>query len=126
VAYNKDEILQKALSAIEEHNCTKLAEVLLYLPITESTLYEWESEFLEAIKAKIAEQKVKIKAKMKKRWFDSDNPALAIAAMKLIADEEEIDALSTSKVKQDNLHTFKNKPTIRLDFSNVGDNYTGD
>jgi hypothetical protein len=89
-------------------------------------LYEWELEILEQIKAKIEEQKIKIKAKMKKRWFDSDNPALAIAAMKLIADEEEIDALSTSKVKQDNLHTFKNKPTFRLDFSNVGDNYTGD
>ncbi len=51
---------------------------------------------------------------MKKRWFDSDNPALAIAAMKLIADEEEIDALSTSKVKQDNTHSFKDKPTINL------------
>lgn len=118
MAYNKDEILQKALSAIEEHNCTKLAEVLLYLPISEPTLYTWEIEYLERIKAKIDEQKVKIKAKMKKRWFDSDNPALAIAAMKLIADEEEIDALSTSKVKQDNTHSFKDKPTINLILAN--------
>jgi hypothetical protein len=114
VAYNKEEVLQTALSAIEEHNCTKLAEVLLYLPISESTLYEWESGFLEKIQAKIQEQKVKIKAKMKAKWFNSEVPALAIAAMKLIADEEEIDALSTSKVKNDNTHSFKDKPTINL------------
>jgi hypothetical protein len=118
VAYNKDEILQQALSAIEEHNCTKLAEVLLYLPITRTTLYEWDSYILDTIAAKIEDQKIKIKAKMKKRWFDSDNPALAIAAMKLIADEEEIDALSTSKVKQDNTHSFKDKPTINLIMAN--------
>jgi hypothetical protein len=116
--YNKDEVLQTALSAIEEHNCTKLAEVLLYLPISENLLYEWEPEILGKIHAKINEQKVKIKAKMKKRWFDSDNPALAIAAMKLIADDEEIDALSTSKVKNDNTHSFKDKPTINLIMAN--------
>ena len=114
MAYNKDEILHKALSAIEEHNCTKLAEVLLYLPITRTTLYEWDSYILDTIAAKIEEKKVKIKAKMKARWFNSEVPALAIAAMKLIADEEEIDALSTSKVKQDNTHSFKDKPTINL------------
>jgi hypothetical protein len=114
VAYNKNEILQQALSAIEEHNCTKLAEVFLHLPIDETTLYTWEIEFLDKIKAKIADQKVKIKAKMKKRWFDSDNPALAIAAMKLIADEEEMEALNTSKVKQDNTHSFSDLPTVNF------------
>jgi hypothetical protein len=114
VAYNKDEVLQTALSAIEEHNCTKLAEVLLYLPISRTTLYEWEPDILDKIEAKIQEQRVRIKAKMKRRFFDSDIPALAIAGLKLIADDDEIDALSTSKVKNDNTHSFKDKPSINL------------
>jgi hypothetical protein len=114
VAYNKDEIIQKALQVIEQQNCTKISEVLLFLPISYRTFYEWELHELPEILEKIEAQKVAIKAKMKKRWFNSDIPALAIAAMKLIADEEEIDALSTSKVKQDNTHSFKDLPVVNF------------
>jgi hypothetical protein len=35
------------------------------------------------------------------KWEGSGNPALEIAAYKLLADEDELDILSTSKVKQD-------------------------
>ena len=112
VAYDKDEILKQALQAIETENCTNIAEVLLHIPISKTLLYEWVDE-LNKIKAKIEDQKVKVKAKMKKRWFDSDNPALAIAAMKLIATEEEADALNTSKVKSE--HKFDQLPKVTFE-----------
>jgi DNA helicase TIP49 (TBP-interacting protein) len=112
VAYNKEEIIQKALQVIEQENCTNISEVLLFLPISTSTFYEWELEKSEVIRSKIDAQKVAIKAKMKKKWYNSDVPALAIAAFKLIAAEDEADALNTSKVNT--THQFKDKPTINL------------
>ena len=114
MAYNKDEIIQKALQVIEQENCTKISEVLLFLPISTSTFYEWELEKSEQITSKIEEQKVRIKAKMKRKWFDSEVPALAIAAFKLLASDDEADALNTSKVKQDNTHSFNDLPTVNF------------
>jgi hypothetical protein len=112
VAYNKEEIIQKALQVIEQENCTRISEVLLFLPISRATFYGWELDKLDEIVEKIEDQKIAIKAKMKKKWYNSDIPALAIAAFKLIAAEDEADALNTSKVNT--THQFKDKPTINL------------
>jgi hypothetical protein len=101
VAYNKDEIIKQALQVIEDEQLTRISEVICFIPIASSTFYEWELEKSEEILSKINEVKVKLKHKMKRKWSLSDNPALAIAAFKLIADEDEADALNTSKVKQD-------------------------
>ena len=109
MAYDKREIVEMAIKAIDEHQCTNIAEVLLHLPISKTLLYEWVDE-LNEIRTKIDEQKVKIKGEMKKRWFNSEVPALAIAAFKLIADEDEADSLTTSKVKQE--HKFDKLPKI--------------
>jgi hypothetical protein len=117
MAYDKQDIIDKALQVIEQENCTRLSEVFLHIPISEATLYTWDLEYLDKIKAKIEEQKVRVKAKMKRKWIDSDVPALAIAAFKLIASEDEADALNTSKVNSSNTHEFKNKPTINISFA---------
>lgn len=110
MAYDKAEILEQAKKAIEENELTTIAEVLTYLPCSESTLYEtegWKSEVLEPIKKVLEIKKTSLKAKMKREWRKSDsNPTLQIAAFKLIADEEEMARLSTSINK--NEHTGKN------------------
>ena len=114
MAYDKEQIINQALQVIEQENCTKISEVLLFLPISKQTFYDWELDKSDSIRGKIDEVKVRLKQGMKRRWMVSDNPALQIAAFKLIADEEEMDAVTTTKVKNDNTHSFKNKPTINL------------
>ena len=114
MAYDKEQIIEKALQVIEQENCTKISEVLLFLPISKQTFYDWELDKSDSIRGKIDEVKVRLKQGMKRRWMVSDNPALQIAAFKLIADEEEMEAVTTTKVKNDNTHSFKNKPTINL------------
>lgn len=102
MAYDKSEIKDKAVVAIEEYELTTIPEVLCYLPCDESTLYstdEWKIEVLEPIKKALELKKTSLKAKMKRDWRKSDsNPTLQIAAFKLIANEEELTTLSTSKV----------------------------
>ena len=50
---------------------------------------------------------------MRRKWVNSDNPALQIAEFKLIASDDEFDRLNTSKVKQDNTHKV-DEETINL------------
>ena len=114
MAYNKNEILQKALSAIDNEECVTIEEVLLFLPIATSTFYAWEMEKSEDLKDALNAMKVKLKKKMRRNWRDSDNATLQIAEFKLISSDEERDKLNTHKVQQDNTHSFKDKPTINL------------
>ncbi len=114
MAYNKDEILQKALSAIDNEECVTIEEVLLFLPIATSTFYAWEMEKSEDLKDALNAMKVKLKKKMRRNWRNSDNATLQIAEFKLISSDEERDKLNTQKVQQDNTHSFKDKPTINL------------
>lgn len=110
MAYDKAEILKQAKQAIEENELTTIAEVLTYIPCSESSLYEteeWKSEVLGPIKKALEVKKTSLKAKMKKEWRKADsNPTLQIAAFKLIADDDEMARLSTSINK--NEHTGKN------------------
>lgn len=126
MAYNKDEILQKALSAIEDEECVTIEEVLLFLPISTSTFYAWELEKSEELKEAINAQKVRLKKKMRRNWRNSENATLQIAEFKLISSDEERDKLSTSKVTTDQTHSIKGKPTILLDFGGIPEDYKGD
>jgi hypothetical protein len=96
--YDKDDILQKCLKAIEEHKCTTFDEMSLHIEATRQTLYNWGFDKLDNIKEAIAKQKVTAKSRMKKNWQREDAaPALQIAAFKLMADDEEFGKLITNK-----------------------------
>ena len=101
MAYDKQQIVDMALKAITEEDCVTVSEVLLFLPISSATFYGWELEKLEDIKEALETQRIKRKKNMRRKWVNSDNPALQIAEFKLIASDDEFDRLNTSKVKQD-------------------------
>jgi hypothetical protein len=109
IMYDKSEILEQALKAIQENELTTISEVVSYVPCKESILYEteeWKLEVLEPIKKSLNDMKVSLKAKMKKEWRKAaSNPSLQIAAFKLMADDDEMVRLSTSINK--NEHTGK-------------------
>ena len=99
--YNKEDIITQAISVIEAKGIRKITHLIPELPIALSTFYHWELEKSEAILQKIYNERIKRKVRMLDKWEGSGNPALEIAAYKLLADDDELDILSTSKVKQD-------------------------
>lgn len=101
MAYDKDQIIEQALEVIDKEECTSIQEILLYLPISSATFYGWELEKLESLKKAIEKQKVRLKKGMRRNWRNSDNPTLQIAEFKLMANSEELEAITISKVKQD-------------------------
>ncbi len=112
MAYDKQAIINDALRLIEEKSIRKVSELVAYLPISHSTFYEWELDKSDELIQKINAAKIERKAKMRRKWMDSDIPALQIAAYKLEADDEERDLLITTKVN--NNHVIDKLPPIEL------------
>lgn len=95
--YNQQEIKNQLLEAIEREGCTSFGEAASYVAPAVSTLYEWELEKSEDIKNALIAQRTKAKAKLKKRWQNSESaPVLQLAAYKLMADEDELERLSVT------------------------------
>ena len=128
MAYDKDEILNKCIKAIQEHKCTTFDEMSLYVEPDRTTLYLWDFDKLDIIKEAIGKQKVIAKSRMKKNWQSEEAaPALQIAAFKLMADEDEFNKLIINKsdVKADvNLPQLKQvhiTPNGNTEQSNMAD-----
>jgi hypothetical protein len=101
MAYDKGEILEQALVAIKEHKLTFFDEITLYVAPALSTLYEWKLEESDDIKNALRTNRISRKTKMRKKWEDSENAVLQLAAYKLIAEKEEIERLTMSKVSSE-------------------------
>lgn len=97
MAYNKEQILQRCLEVIEKEKITFFCDLILYIDPSLSTLYEWELEKSEDIKNAITKNKLASKKKMRLKWEDSENPALQLAAYKLIAEKDELNSLTMNR-----------------------------
>jgi hypothetical protein len=53
---------------------------------------------VETIKSELGKNKIKAKRKMRNKWSESENATLQLAAYKLIAEKEELDALTMNKL----------------------------
>jgi len=113
--YAKELELDYILAIVELEECRNISELLLFLPYGKTTFYDThkeDSETLNAIKEAINKIKVDKKRTMRKRWETSENPTLELAAFKLMADQDELEALSMTKNVNENTHTV-NMPIIQ-------------
>ena len=113
MAYSKKKLEELALKAIKEHKLTWHDEIIAFLPCNKGTYYNKKMNELDSLKDAILHNRLSMKAKLKKKWFESDNPTLSIALMKMIANDEEWDKLNTQKNKNEN----NNTGSISFDFN---------
>lgn len=95
--YNKDEIFQKAKESVNKYKLIFIEEIVSFLPISKATFYEYfkiDSDELNELKSLIEDNKVSIKAALRKKWYDSDNATLQMALYKLSSSPEEHKRLS--------------------------------
>jgi hypothetical protein len=110
MAYDKQELIDKALEAIEKHNLFFISDVIAFMPCSSATFYNHELEKIEDIKSAIEKNRVSIKVNMRKKWFESDHPTLQVALMKIISSDEEAHRLNGSR--QEIKHEGDIKSTI--------------
>jgi hypothetical protein len=102
MAYNKEELYQKAQQAITENNLFFIEDLVAMLPCDKTTFYrlfEVKSNEYNTLKDLIEQNKINQKVKMRKKWGDSDNATLQMALMKLISTDEERKRLAVSYIE---------------------------
>lgn len=102
MAYDKQKVYQSAEDAILKNNLITIKEVVAFIAPATSTFYELfpaDSEEMEALKRLLEINKIQEKVKLRNRFMESDTPALALAAFKLLCDDDERKALSMSQTE---------------------------
>lgn len=113
MAYDKKKIYNDVINAIKKHKLKHFAYIQAYVGPCTERLYEFfpiDSNESNAIKRELELNKINAKVKMRNKWEESDNPTLQIAAFKLIATEEEQQALSTNYQKTEHSGEIKTEP----------------
>jgi hypothetical protein len=125
MAYDREDVIMQALRVIDDEQITRVTDLVAYLPISRATFYNWELDKLDVFQEKVNEIKISLKNKMKRKWIEGDNPALQIAAFKLIAEDDEVDKVTLTKVKNETNLTLKPSVSIAL-HGTSDDNGQGD
>ena len=92
MAYNPEELFQQAKQVAESENLIFIEEIVSFLPCDKTTFYKHfplDSNELYELKTIINNNKVAIKATMRKKWYDSENPTLQLALYRLTSSSEE-------------------------------------
>lgn len=98
MAYKKADMIKQSLEAIEKNSLVFVEEIISFVPFSKRTFYDHKLHECDDITNSLQNQKVSVKAKLRKQWVDSKAPALQIALYKLLATEKEYERLIQQKV----------------------------
>jgi len=94
MAYKKEDLLKKAIEAIEKNNLVFMDEVCHYLPCSYKTMYDHKLHEVYELKNALEKNKTDKKKKLRDKWMNTDNATLQMALYKLLADDKERKKLS--------------------------------
>jgi hypothetical protein len=97
MAYDKAKIFEQAKELTIKHKLFFIEDIVAMLPCSKPTFYEFfplESNELNELKELIDTNKTSIKIGLRKKWNDSEAPALQLSLYKLICSNEERKNLS--------------------------------
>lgn len=81
---------QELVNAVKKHRWVKFGHIdWSVLSFKRSTGYLYQLDKSETVKEAFAQNRVKAVNYMLWKWIESDNPTLQIAAMRIIADDED-------------------------------------
>ena len=97
MAYDKNKIFEQAKEMIVKHKLFFIEDIVAFLPIAKKTFYEYfpiESNESNELKGLLETNRTELKVSMRSKWYKSNAPALQMALMKLICNDEERRMLS--------------------------------
>ena len=97
MAFDTQELYNKAEKAIKENNLFFVEDIVAFLPCSKPTFYDHfpiDSNELNNLKELLEDNRVAQKVKLRKKWSDTDNATLSLALYKLTGTSEERKRLS--------------------------------
>jgi len=98
MAYNTEELKEKALEVIKKKNLFFIEDVVAFLPCSKVTFYNHKLNELNSIKEALEKNRVKTKNGLRSKWYMSGAPAVQIALYKLLANEDEMRKLNSQYI----------------------------
>ena len=98
---DKEKLEQQALEAISKHNIVFINELCSYLAVARSTFYELGLDKSDTIKENLEANRISLKAGLRAKWYNGNNPTAQIALYKLLADESEKNSLNDKSFDTD-------------------------
>lgn len=120
--YNRDKIFEQAKELTVKHKLFFIEDIVAMLPCSKPTFYEMfplESNELNELKELIDTNRISIKVGLRKKWNDSDAPALQLSLYKLICSNEERKNLSMT---HNDITSDGEKLTIKVKVQGEDDN----
>lgn len=95
-----DDREHELVRAIERYKWKRFGHIeWSVLSFARSTAYGLGMENMDSIKDALERNRVKAITSMLDKWIDSDNPTLQVAAMKMLASEEDRERLNQNQTK---------------------------
>lgn len=97
MAYDKQKIFEQAKEMIVKHKLFFIEDIVAFLPISKPTFYDYfniDSNEFNELKGLLEKNRTELKVSMRSKWYKSNAPALQMALMKLICNDEERRMLS--------------------------------
>jgi hypothetical protein len=114
--FNKDELIELSIRAIEQHDLVFISEIIAFLPCSQSTFYNYKMEGLQVLKEALSRNRINLKLQIRRKLLESDNPIALIASYKLFANQEELQRLSNNN-RQTMEHTQKQPFSFTLNLN---------
>lgn len=102
MAYKRSELFKEAIKVVKDKKLFFIEDIVAFLPCTKATFYAHfplDSDEMNAIKVELERNRVSIKSSMRNKWYNSSNPTLQIALMKLICTDEERKKISNNYIE---------------------------
>ena len=103
MAYNTDELFKTAMEQIRKNRLIFIEDIIAFLPCRKSTFYEHfpnDSDYYKRMFEELETNRTELKVSMRSKWYKSNSPALQMALMKLIGNQEELRRLSMQHIEQ--------------------------
>jgi len=111
MAYDKKELLKKAIEAAKKNELFFIDDIVTFLPCSRSTFYEHKLDKSDELKTIIEQNKINVKVELRNKFRYSDNATLLMALYKLICSDKEREKLAMEyrkhSVDKDTLKGFE-------------------
>lgn len=108
MALDRKQVFEKAKEVTKKHKLFWIEDICSIIPISKPTFYEFfpiDSNEINELKGMLDQNRMELKVSMRKKWHESNAPALQVALMKLLANQEELKRLSVTYNENTNQNT---------------------
>ena len=122
MAYDKKKIYEQAKEVIVKHKLFFIEDIVAFLPCSKNYFYDHfppSSNEYDELKGLLDTNRTELKVSMRSKWYKSNSPALQMALMKLIGNQEELRRLSMQHIDHTTGGDKMDKPTVIVNSPDV-------